>query len=55
MFRDGKGLRKECLAEFSRGYGEVSSGDEGDKRAQGWLGSLKARSLNCALRGSGSP
>lgn len=38
MFRDGKGLRKECLAEFSRGCGEVSSGDEGESRAQDWLG-----------------
>lgn len=31
-------FRKECLAEFSRGCGEVSSGDEGDSRAQDWLG-----------------
>lgn len=43
MFRDGKGLKVEQLAVFSRGYGEVSKGDEGDKRAEGCLGQLRAR------------
>lgn len=40
------------MAVFSRGCGEVSKGMREIKGHRvGWLGQLKARSLNCTLRG----